>query len=93
MAQGRQYTEEFRQEAMRLVRETGKSAKQVAKEIGMSQTTLSKWLREEEPKEGSARSQTEIERENERLRRELRETKMERDFLRDAAAYFAKQKQ
>ena len=42
----RKFSPEFKQEAIELVRQTGKSANQIAKELGISQTSLSRWLRE-----------------------------------------------
>jgi len=87
------YTEEFREEAVRLVLEGGKSAYQVSKDIGVAQTTLSRWVRQHQKTGNASKSKTAVEEENDRLRRELAQVKMERDFLRNAAAYFAKQKQ
>lgn len=88
----KRYTEEFKREAVSLVRDGGKSANQVAKDIGVAQATLSKWVRDSRGTgKVSANATTATEEENARLRRELRQVKQERDFLKSAAAYFAKE--
>lgn len=84
------YTAEFRAEAVRLVEQSGRSISAVAADIGVTQPTLSRWVQQhqgttiEEGKEAQA--------EVARLRRELKQVTMERDFLRDAAAFFASRK-
>lgn len=84
------YTPEYKSEAVRLVHETGRSANAVAKELGISQTILSRWIREaaanETSESGDQRSEIL------RLQKKLKEVTQERDFLRDAAAYFASPK-
>ena len=86
----RRYDQEFRDQAVRLVREGGRSANAVSKEIGVSQTALCRWIRESEGVLKPSKPSSEVEREVERLRKKLRQVEMERDFLRDAAGYFAK---
>jgi transposase len=89
------YPAEFRQEAVRLVLHTDKTAAQVAKDLGVNPKTLGNWVRSE--RAGLARtaepgSLSESEREElRRLRRENHELKLEREILRKAAAYFAKE--
>ncbi len=84
------YTDEFRAEAVRLVLETGRSVSDVAREIGIAQPTLSRWVKSQ--RDGLSDEQRDLRTENLRLQRELKQATMERDCLRDAAAYFAKQK-
>jgi transposase len=90
MAKRRKYSEEFKREAVALTRESGASVSQVARDIGVGANLLFRWrkkLSEEAnafPGSGVARDQEVL-----ALKRELAKVKRERDFLRDAAAYFA----
>ena len=93
--QGR-YTKEFREEAARLVLEGGMSAGEVATRLSLPKSTLENWVRA--AKAGNLgdigknrRPLTEVEVELARVKRELAITKMERDILKKAAAYFAKE--
>jgi transposase len=89
------YPAEFRTEAVRLVLHTDKTTAQVARDLGISAKTLSNWVRAE--REGLARAHepgaiSESEREElRRLRKENHELRIEREILRKAAAYFAKE--
>jgi transposase len=88
------YTPEFRAEAVRLFRESNKNMTECAQAIGVSRTALSKWVKQADIDDGTGPegALTTSEREELfRLRRELRQTKMERDFLKKAAAFFAKE--
>ena len=93
MSQRRRYTKQFKEEAIRLVGQEGVSLAQVGQDLGINAEMLRRW-RKEASKEGSqvfrgygvARDE-----ELARLKRELGRVKRERDFLRDAAAYFAKE--
>jgi transposase len=90
MGKRRKYSEEFKREAVSLTRRDGASVSQVARDIGVSAGQLFRWRREYEgnekafPGSGIARDQELL-----ALKRELARVKRERDFLRDAAAYFA----
>ena len=86
------YTEEFREEAVRLALEDKQSRVQIARNLGVSVWTLREWVRKHNEKAGESgprRTET-LEEENRRLRRELDRLKMERDILKKATAYFAK---
>jgi len=88
------YTPEFKAEAVRLVRESDKPISMIAKDIGVAETTLRKWVRQADIDEGNGPEgalTTEERAELTRLRRELRQTKQERDFLKKACAFFAKE--
>ena len=90
----RSFTPEFRAEAVRLVREGSKSLPQVAKDLDLTESALRNWVNG--AKGGEAKSPTETltaaEREElVRLRKENRQLQMERDFLKKAAAFFAKE--
>ncbi len=92
--QRKKYTEEFKTEAVRLVREAGKPIAQVARELGISATLLYRWNGEEHKAESLGWTRTALKAEREeliRLRRENETLKKERDFLKRAAAFFARE--
>lgn len=84
----RKFTSEFKQEAVALVRRSGRSANQVAQELGVSQTALSHWLREATRAASGPNGFHTVE-ELKALRREVERLRMERDILKKAAAFFA----
>jgi len=78
------YTPEFKAEAVRLVRESQKPASIIAKDIGVSESALRTWVRQTDIDEGKGPEgalTTEEKAELGRLRRENRQLKLERDFL------------
>jgi len=92
------YTAELREEAVRLVVEEGMSVDSAALHLSLPKSTLTTWVRA--AKSGTLqevgkkyRQLSEAELELARLRRELAVVKMERDILKKAAAYFAKESQ
>lgn len=89
----RQYSHEYKSEAVRLVRESGKPLSQVARELGINENMLHRWSREERDAQAAGRTRGEVKADQEelaRLRRELVRVTAERDFLKRAAAFFAK---
>lgn len=88
----RSYTVEFKAEAVRLVEERGVSMRQAARELGMSVNTLQGWVVASRAR-GVARSQSagSTQQEVARLQREVARLRMERDILKKAAAYFARE--
>jgi transposase len=93
--QGR-YTKEFRQEAVKLVMEEGLSWGEAARQLSLPTSTLANWVKATKAgklgKVGKTyRPLTEIEMELARVKKENAELKMERDILKKAAAYFAKE--
>jgi len=93
--QGR-YTREFREEAVKLVTEEKLSLPEAARRLSLAPSTLGYWVKAfRTGKLGdigkSYRPLTEIEIELARAKKELVEVKMERDILKKAAAYFAKE--
>lgn len=92
MSQRKKYSAEFKREAVELTRRSGVSCRQVALDIGINPNMLSRWVREAEAGSAKAFSGSGNPRDEEiaRLKRELALIKKERDFLRDAATYFAK---
>src|SRR5690242_12358920 len=90
----RAFTTEFKAGAVRLVREGGKSVPTVARELDLTETALRSWVRQAEVDagRGAAGALTSAEREElGRLRRETRTLRMERDILKKATAFFAKE--
>jgi len=93
--QGR-YTKEFRQEAVKLVIEEGLSWAGAARRLSLPTSTLANWVKAYKAgKLGDVgktyRPLTEVEVELARTKKELAEVKMERDILKKAAAYFARE--
>lgn len=89
----RSFSPEFREEAARLVIETGRPIARVAKELGVHEVSLGKWVKDyRERHTGGAEAPLGVS-ERARLReleREARELRLENEFLKKAAAYFAK---
>ncbi len=87
------YAKEFRAEAVRLVRESGKALAQIAKDLGVSEPSLRNWRKQTELDNGKRSDglTTEEHAEVRRLRRENRILREEREILRKAAAFFAKE--
>ena len=86
------YSPEFREEAVKMVIETSRPIAQVARELGIVEGTLGNWVntyRREHAGEEPPLTLNERARLRE-LERETRELKMENDFLKKAAAYFAR---
>ena len=95
--QGR-YTKEFREEAVKLVTEGTMSIPDAARRLSLPPSTLGNWVRAyKSGKLGeigkTQRPLTDIEMELARVKKELAETRMERDLLKKAAVYFAKESQ
>jgi transposase len=90
----RSFSREFKIEAVRLVRDRGVSVAQAARDLDVHENLLRKWVKQlaDDPLEafpGHGRMKA-AEAEIERLRREVQKLKTERDILKKAAAYFAK---
>lgn len=81
---------EFRQRAIELARERAKPIGQIAKDIGIAESCLRNWLRQDDIDRGRKEGLTSDERtELVKLRRENRVLKMEKEILSKAAAFFA----
>lgn len=90
----RTFTKEFKQEAVQLVQRSGKSQAQVARELGIADSTLHHWCKQlsdqgQQAFVGSGH-QTPQEEELRRLKRELEVTRQERDILKKALATFSR---
>lgn len=91
----RQYTREFKQDAVRLVTEQGYNQAEAARNLGIERRILGRWMKEFQQDESEAfRGNGKLTSEQEELRRlreENRRLKMERDILKKAATFFAKE--
>lgn len=80
------YSEQFKRDAVSLMTQKGYSLSKASEALGVSQATLSIWKRTLVPRE-----QSDLEAENERLRRQVKELQIEREILKKAATFFAKE--
>jgi transposase len=86
------YPMDFRRQAVALLKSSGKTVPQLAKELGISPQSLRNWARQLDVDEGRAAGLTSEEREElRRLRREVRTLTEEREILKKAAVFFAKE--
>ncbi len=89
------YTPEFRAEAVKMLEGQGLSHEEAARRLGIPKGTLSNWAAaakgRAEPVEPGAQSVADLQAQLKQLRKELAETRQERDILRKAAAYFARE--
>ena len=93
MPKRRKYSEEYKREAVLLVESSDKSISQVARELGINNNMLSRWCRELANDGNRAFRGQGVSRDEEltALKRELARVRKERDFLKEAAAFFAKE--
>jgi len=92
--QRKKYTQEFKEEAVKLITEQGYRVTEAARNLGINENMLGRWKRElEEGGEGASGLQggTVMQAELKRLRKENKRLKMEREILKKAAAFFAKE--
>jgi transposase len=86
------YPEQFRREAVELVRTSGRPIPEIAKDLGVTDQSLRNWVRQYEVDVGKRPGLSTDEREElRRLRRENRVLKEEREILKKAAAFFVKE--
>jgi transposase len=86
------YSKEFKRGAVQLLRSSGRPVPQLAAELGCSPQSLRNWSRQIDVDAGRAQGLTSDERDElRRLRRELRVVTEEREILKKAAAFFAKE--
>src|SRR4051794_25552123 len=90
----RHFTPEYKAEVVRLVRGGGKTASQAARDLDLTETSVRAWVRQAEIDEGTggAGALTTSEREElAALKREVKTLRMERDILKKATAFIAKE--
>jgi transposase len=90
------YSKEFRIEAVKMVVEGGISAYEASQQLTLPKSTLENWVKAFRVGKlndigGQQRPLTDVEQELARVKRELTQVKLERDILKKAAAYFAKE--
>jgi transposase len=87
------YAPEFRAEAIRLARTSGKPRSQIARDLGMTAETLRLWVKQADLDEGKRHDGLTSEEQEElrQLRKEIRILREEREILKKAAAFFARE--
>ena len=88
------YTEEFKQEAVKLIRESGLKLSETANRLNIPSQTLKNWLYRDKIPVSTVtprKPMTDLEAEVSRLRKELAESRLESEILKKAIAYFAKE--
>jgi transposase-like protein len=90
----RKFSDEFKTETVRLVRDSGKSVGAIARELGLTETALRRWVQQSEVDSGRGPAGALTTREREelaQLRRENKRLRLEREILKKATAFFAKE--
>ena len=88
----RKFTEEFKRDAVELVRSTGRPIAEVARELDLYDSTLGNWVRQQQIDEGEREGLTSEERARLRaLERENAELRMERDLLKRSVAFWVRE--
>ena len=92
MSRSKRYPDQFKREAVELVRITDRPVRQIAEELGVSDQSLRNWIAADEAARGGTEAKlAESEHEElKRLRKENKRLRMEREILKKAAAFFAK---
>jgi transposase len=93
MASRRKFTDEYKREAVRLATGPGVTKSQVGRELGINANMLGRWCRDDSAHGGAAFPGQGKPRDEEMasLKRELARVRKERDFLKEAAAFFARE--
>ena len=87
----REFTDDFKREAVRLTQTSGRTIKQVADDLGIGLSTLMRWKRRYYEADLLSGPHDDVEKELSRLRRENELLRQERDLLKKATAFFAKE--
>ena len=88
----RQFSKQFKAETVALIRGSGKSVPQVCRDLDLAESVVRRWIAQVEIDEGRREGLTSAEREElSKLRKEVRVLREERDILKKAAAYFARE--
>src|SRR5688572_3350736 len=90
----RQFTPEYKAEVVELIRTSGRSITEIARELDLTETNVRAWVKKAEDRDDPAKQGGEDEdlrAELERARKRIRELEMEKTILKKAAAFFAKE--
>jgi transposase len=90
----RKFTAEQKADAVRIVVQSGKTVHQVAKEMGLTESALRRWVKQaqiDQYRDPQGQLTSSERKELNDLRRDLKRVRMERDFLKKAATFFAKE--
>ena len=90
---GLKRTDEFRQDAVRIALTSGLTRRQVADDLGVGMSALNKWVTAHRDMDVVSKEDLDLAKENDRLRREVRLLKEEREILKKATQFFAGLKQ
>ena len=90
---GLKRTNEFRKDAVRIALTSGLTRKQVADDLGVGMSTLNKWITAYRDTDVVSKEDLALAKENDRLRREIKLLKEEREILKKATQFFAGLKQ
>jgi transposase len=90
---GLKRTDEFRADAVRIALTSGLTRKQVADDLGVGMSTLNKWITAHRDTDVVSKEDLDLAKENDRLRREIKLLKEEREILKKATQFFAGLKQ
>lgn len=94
MTQQRRFTKEFEEEAVRLVRTSGRTQREIAGDLGIGLSTLVRWIgrsRDRPGGDGAQPAPPDVTAELKRLRREIEVLRQERDILKKATAFFVRE--
>ena len=86
---GLKRTDEFRADAVRIALTSGLTRKQVADDLGVGMSTLNKWITAHRDTDVVSKEDLALAKENDRLRREIKLLKEEREILKKATQFFA----
>jgi transposase len=90
----RKFTDEFKRDTVRLIRESGKTIAEISRDLDLTETAVRDWVKQADIHDGRGEhgELTTSERDElQRLRRENTQLRMEREILKKAAAFFAKE--
>ncbi len=85
------YTDEYRRETADYINSTGRPIAQVAEELGINKKTASRWVKDRKDVLSGTKPSQQENKEMQELRKRNRELEMENEFLKKAAAFFAKE--
>ncbi len=91
MGRGIRFTTEFKREAVRLVLTSGRPRAEIAEDLGVGLSTLTRWIGQYRDDEMPPELKDDLQAELKRLRKENAVLRQERDILKKAAAFFAKE--